>query len=345
MERGPAKAVRDGLAWLLWGGGLILVIYGALNTTEGPWGVVQLTLGGVSFGVVGLILAVHTRSVMGWLFLVTQVLMAVILSPIDTSGSELMIMITWILLVFPSGEIPSSRWKVAVWSLSIATLAWLLFDLTEILHDENYAWLVFMALTMPVLVGSAIRVVNDYRTSVGETRQQLKWLAWVFLIGGTMLLVSMIPVPYVDDAHDLAGVVLMVGSPVAIGLAISRYRLYEIDRIISQTLSYTAILLILGLFFAVGAIWIPQALGVEEPLAVAASTLAVAAGFNPIRRRVRSVVDRRFNRSKYDHELIVEGFSASLRDTVDQEELLSGWLGVVVETMHPRSISVWTRLS
>jgi hypothetical protein len=164
-------------------------------------------------------------------------------------------------------------------------------------------------------------------------------------VGGILLAVSALPIPYIDDAHEVAGLVLTVGSPIAIGFAVAKYRLYEVDRLISQTVSYTIIVLALGLVLAAGSVWIPQTLGIEEPLAVAASTLAVAAGFNPLRRRVQGVVDRRFNRSRYDHERVAQEFSVTLRDNVDLQELLDGWTRVVAQTMRPRTISVWTRVS
>lgn len=324
--------------WLVWLAGLALLTYGFRATEFGVWAVLEIGLGGLAFGIVGLLLAIKASHVIGWLFLGLQAALG--LSLLGVTGPE-MIMVAAILLVFPTGRLPSSRWAVAVVGLALAAASWVASIAQLVSDDIN--WLVFLASVVPVMIASAIRIVLDYRRSTGELRQQLKWLAGILVVGGGVLLVSVVPLPYIDDAHDLAGVILMIGSPIAVFFAITRYRLYEIDRIISQTISYSIIVLGLGLVFAAGSIWIPQRMGMEEPLAVAASTLAVAASFNPLRRRVQNAVDRRFNRSKYDHERVADEFSASLRDGVDLEHVVQGWVGVVNSTLHPSSIGVWTK--
>jgi hypothetical protein len=137
-----------------------------------------------------------------------------------------------------------------------------------------------------------------------------------------------------------AGMLLV---PFSVGFSVARYRLYDIDRIISRTVSYALVAGFLGLVFfglvtAVGAVS-PG----ESPLAVAASTLAVAALFNPVRKRVQGWVDRRFNRSRYDAEKVMEGFAGSLQDRVDPDGVVDGWVAVVEETMQPSSVGVWVR--
>jgi MFS family permease len=335
---------RRSLAVGIWAAGLAFLGYAALTTTEGVWGLVMLGLGGAAFGAVGLILTLRHRGSMGWLFLLYQLLMGLSLASIAAANGPLMIVTAWILLLFPSGGLPSRRWRPAGWALLLATVGWALFDLFKITRgNDNYSWLVFMALVVPVLILGGVRLVNEYRHARSDTRQQLKWLALVFIGGGSMLLLSLLPLPYIEEAHNLAGVVLLAGSPIAIGIAITRYRLYEIDRIVSRTVSYAVVATLLAGVVAV----VAAAVGTRfhNPLVVAGTTLGVAAAFNPLRIRVQRLVDRRFNRSKYDHERIAQVFAASLRDRVDPDQIVAGWTGVVSQTMEPRSMAVWTKVS
>lgn len=325
-------------AWALWACGVVLVTYGATQYDEGLWAFLDQTLGGVAFGLVGLVLSTKTDNLVGWLLLGVQVGFG-----ISLLGHEgpVMVLLAAILLVFPSGHVPSKRWRIAVVALLFAGAS-ALFDAVVGFNDD-YSWFIFMGLVVPVLIASAVRVLNDYRRAEGDTRQQLKWLAWVLLVGGLILLASMVPLPYIDDAHDLAGVILTVGSPIAIGLAVLRYRLYEIDRIISRTVSYSLVVGIIALLVAVLALLIGTMF--SEPWVVAATTLGVAAVFSPLQRRVQAWVDRRFNRSKYDHESVARRFTSSLRERTDFDEVVNGWVTVVTQTMQPTKIGVWTRTS
>ena len=129
--------------------------------------------------------------------------------------------------------------------------------------------------------------------------------------------------------------------PVSIYLAITRYRLYEVDRLISRTLTYALVVGLLAGVVALAAALVGTRF--DSPLVVAATTLGVAALFNPLRRRVQRVVDRRFNRSRYDAERVMDEFAHSLRDEVEEEAVVEGWQGVVKETMHPSSVGVWVK--
>jgi len=131
--------------------------------------------------------------------------------------------------------------------------------------------------------------------------------------------------------------------PVAVGAAILRYRLYDLDRIISRTLTYGLLTLLLGGGYALVVLGLGQLLGRESPLVVAAATLAVAAVFQPARRRVQAVVDRRFNRRRHDATRIIEGFGARLRDQVDLDTLTADLLAVVDQTIQPTQASLWLR--
>ncbi|MGD2060449.1 MAG: hypothetical protein PVF87_06270 [Acidimicrobiia bacterium] len=341
MERTNA-APRRALPVSLWLVGAFCLTYGWLNAVEGAWTQVQLGLGGLAFGAVGLVLAVRSRVAMGWLFLGAQVLMGLSLGFPDLTFG-LLVLLAAILLLFPSGRLPSRRWLVASIALGAATAVWLAVDVLSIFESENLSWAVYFVTSTAVLASSAVRLVGDYRKSVGQTRQQLKWLAWVLSIGGGLLLLSMIQVPPLQSANQLAGVLLLVGGPIAIGLAVTRHRLYDIDRIISRTVSYTLLVALLAGVVAGVATLIGTRF--DSPLIVAATTLGVAAAFNPLRARTQKWVDRRFNRSRYDHEKVAEQFTSSLQDGIDVEGLVTGWLDVVTETMQPREIGVWTRVS
>jgi hypothetical protein len=131
--------------------------------------------------------------------------------------------------------------------------------------------------------------------------------------------------------------------PVAIGAAILRYRLYDLDRIISRTLAYGLLTLLLGGGYALVVLGLGQLLGQDSALVVAAATLAVAAVFQPARRRVQAVVDRWFNRRRHDAARIIEGFGTRLRDQVDLDTLTADLLGVVDQTMQPTRVSLWLR--
>jgi hypothetical protein len=337
-----STTTRRVLAVVLWLIGLVCVGYGWLNAVEDVWAQVQAGLGGFAFGAVGIVLTLRTSVAMGWLFLLAQVLMGLSLAFPDLAFG-LLLLLAAILLLFPSGTLPSRRWLLASFALAAATAVWLLFDVLSVFENEDLVWPVYFVSSTAVLAASAVRLVGDYRKAVGQTRQQLKWLAWVLGIGGVLLLLSMIPVPPLQDANQLAGLLLLVGGPVAIGLAVTRYRLYDIDRIISRTVTYTLVVGILSGAIAAAAALVGTRF--DSPLVVAAITLGVAATFNPLRARAQRWVDRRFNRSKYDRERVVEQFTATLRDGFDADGLVAGWVGVVSETMQPREIGVWTRVS
>ena len=148
------------------------------------------------------------------------------------------------------------------------------------------------------------------------------------------------------DGFDPVVVALAVwgnGTAAAIGIAITRHGLYEIDRLVSRTVTYAVVVgLLTAVFFGMITL-LTLVLPAESDLATAASTLAVAALFNPVRRRMQAVVDHRFNRSRYDAQRVIDRFAGSLRDQVDSDQVMDGWVGVVTETMQPTSVSVWVR--
>jgi hypothetical protein len=263
----------------------------------------------------------------------------------------------------PTGSLPSPRWRW--WALITAATPVVLVlvvpvapgrvdpqllvtsspfsdrALGGVLLVATRVALVVTALAVAVAAGS---LVVRFRRAQGVERQQLRWVA---LAAALMLLA--VPVVLVAVALgipvlvDWVAAVWVVVLPVAVGAAILRYRLYDLDRIISRTLAYGLLTLLLGGGYAVVVLGLGQLLGRESPLVVASATLAVAAVFQPARRRVQAVVDRRFNRRRHDTTRMIEGFGARLRDQVDLNTLTADLLGVVDQTMQPTQTSLWLR--
>jgi len=274
---------------------------------------------------------------------------------------------TFLLLLFPTGHLPSPRWKPVAWmaTIGIALMSGaVLFGpgAFEDLPIENPialddASLVLRLLgeggfflTLAAILASVASLIVRYRRAVGEEKQQLKWVAFgvvVLAIGvaGTVVW-DMVngSAELSDDTGNLVIALSLTVVPITIGLAILRYRLYDIDRIISRTVSYGAVTALLAGTYA-GLVFMLRDLLPSQgsSLAVAASTLAVAALFNPMRRRIQGLVDRRFNRSRYDLARIIEGFAERLRTEVDLDQLGRDLRLVASQSMHPRSIALWMR--
>jgi hypothetical protein len=194
------------------------------------------------------------------------------------------------------------------------------------------------------ILGGTVSLVVRFRHARRIERQQLRWVALAAALMGVMMLAAAVLVT--ADELDLAswaavlGVVLL---PLATGAAILRYRLYDLDRIISRTLAYGLLTVLLGGGYALVVLVLGQLLGRDSPLAVAGATLAVAAVFQPARRRIQAAVDRRFNRRGHDAARIIAAFGARLRDQVDLTTLTAEVLAVVEQTMQPTQSSLWLR--
>jgi hypothetical protein len=199
---------------------------------------------------------------------------------------------------------------------------------------------------------AAASLFGRMRRARGVQRQQLKWFAYatVVLVGGVVLGFTVSEATGVQWLGEIGFVLRMVGLtglPIAIGIAVLRYRLYNIDRIINRTLVYGSLTAtLLALYF--GGIVVLQRIfvlltGEKSTVAVVASTLLIAALFTPLRRRIQSGIDRRFYRRKYDARKTLEAFSLTLRDETDLEALSGDLVGVVRETMQPAHVSLWLR--
>jgi len=302
---------------------------------------------------------------------------AVLFSQIWTPA--FILLFVFALLLFPDGVAPSgiSRW--VMWTLTALGVVWIAGALgiaasTIIEHNVRvdgsgnllavnnprgaWAWwgVVSSAAVVAIpasLVLWAIQQVPKYRRSTGDRRLQLKWLYGgavisLLFIGGAITFFANAPgnSGAKSSVGPVFGVVLVVGLaalPISMGVAILKYRLYEIDRIISRTLSYAVVTgIVIGLYVGVITL-VTRVLGFSSPVAVAASTLAAVALFNPLRHRVQHVVDRRFNRARYDAEATVATFTARLRDAVDLETVRTELLEVVNRAVEPAHCSVWIR--
>jgi hypothetical protein len=271
----------------------------------------------------------------------------------------------FVLLLTPTGSLPSARWRWWAWVAAAApVLSLLAIMLSSQPLDQPYQGpespldlrglggalliiyqLAFGVTNLAVVVAAGSLVVR-FRRARGTERQQLRWVA---LAAALVALAAVVVVAsLVMGAAALvgwaAGVCVAI-LPVAIGAAILRYRLYDLDRIISRTLAYGLLTLLLGGGYAGVVLGLGQLLGQESSLVVAGATLAVAAVFQPARRRIQAVVDRRFNRRRYDAAMTIAAFSARLRDEIDLDTLTAELLGVVEQTMQPTQVSLWLRPS
>jgi hypothetical protein len=203
-----------------------------------------------------------------------------------------------------------------------------------------------------VLFASVTSLLFRFRRAGGDERQQIKWLlyataalpAW-FLVNP--LLSAAFPALSEFTVFGLVDNFLMAGIPIAIGVAILKHRLYDIDVVINRTLVYGALTAILALVYLGGVVGLQAVLrvltGQESTLAVVASTLVIAALFSPLRRRIQSFIDRRFYRRKYDARKTLDVYSTKLRDETDLDALNSEFVGVVRETVQPAYVSMWLR--
>jgi hypothetical protein len=275
-----------------------------------------------------------------------------------------LILLGFVLLLTPTGRLPSPRWRwwaramVAVPAvlLVVVTLApgpvdpsaqvagspFDLHGLGGVLLVVNQLSLVFTTVTVVVCAGS---LVVRFRHARGVERQQLRWVALA-----AALMVPAAVVVLAGVALAATGVVTWAitawaaGLPLAIGAAVLRYRLYDLDRIVSRTLAYGLLTVLLGGGYAAVVLGLGQLLGRDAgSLVVAAATLAVAAAFQPARRRIQRLVDRRFNRRRYDAARTVAAFAARLREQVDLDALSAELLAVIDQTMQPTQVSLWLR--
>jgi hypothetical protein len=278
-----------------------------------------------------------------------------------------------VILLFPDGRLPSPRWRPVLWSYLVVGASWPVSvyavairavatgdvhilpggDLQAVDYPAgSSAWLGSAeAVILPVLavfwLVFVARQVLSWRRADGERRQQLKWLmsgaavcmaaTTSIAVGGTLDTSASPAVQAVFNGATIG----LAALPVSVGVAILKYRLYDIDRIISRTLAYAIVTGLLVGVYAGLVLLTTQVFRVHTPVAVAASTLAAAALFNPVRRRVQRAVDRRFNRARYDADQTVAAFAARLKDAVDLDSVRGDLASVVHQALEPAHVSVW----
>ena len=264
-------------------------------------------------------------------------------------------LIVFLLLLFPTGRLPSIRWRPFAW-VSGALISGGVVWSSVISPDVGFSGPPSPIQLSVLLLGgvAAASLVVGRRGARGVERQQIKWLLYVgpifFVVSGLHIGFYYFWLP--EGSWGLWAIYLLVvigglSGPIAIGVAILRYRLYEIDLIVNRTLVYGSLtVLLVALYF--GGIVVLQRVfvaltGQQSTLAVVASTLLIAALFTPLRRRIQSFIDRRFYRNKYDARKTLEAFSAKLRDQTDLDALKADLVVVVRETMQPTHVSLWLR--
>jgi hypothetical protein len=271
--------------------------------------------------------------------------------------------ITLPLLLLPDGRLRSRRWRVVLvacvagttmnvvgWWLSPVAMTQTIVPVAKPFALHGWAgsaadavhW-VGMGLTFACIPAAALSLVLRFRSSPGVERQQMRWVAF----GATVAVVAplvLVPLEALGLAPtDAFALPMLLSVPVGVAVAVLRYRLWDLDRVVSRTLGYGLVTLLLGLGYAGVVLGLGRLLPESSSLVVAGATLAAVAAFSPLRRRVQALVDRRFNRRRYDAAQTLEGFAARLRDQVDLEALGGELLGVVDQTMQPTQASLWLR--
>jgi hypothetical protein len=274
----------------------------------------------------------------------------------------------FVLLLTPTGSLPSPRWRWWARIAAAAPVVWVLASVVDPapMRPEypaignplavpglprvvlDVATAAAALVVVAALIVGAASLVGRFRRARGPDRQQLRWLALAATLASMALLVALAAL-VLDVGFDLFNVALGVCLallPLATGAAILRYRLYDLDRIISRTVAYALLTVLLGGGYALVVLGLGQLLGRRSPsLLVAAATLVVAAVFQPARRRIQAAVDRRFNRRRYDAANTIAAFSARLRQQTDLDTLTAELLAVVDQTMQPTTASLWLRRS
>ena len=281
---------------------------------------------------------------------------------------------TYLFMLFPDGRLPSRRWRPLAWlsgavivvlslgfGLAPGPVASLPRKIRNPFGLERFPWLsdaanVGFPLLALCILASVVSLVLCYRRSRDEEREQIKWIAFAASVVGLLFLTGLVisliygsKPPSWTRLLDTMTALSYTGVPIAVGFAVLKYRLYDIDIIINRTLVYVSLTLMLALVYfggvtATQAIFLTLTGQEQQPqLAIVVSTLVIAGLFNPLRRRIQSFIDRRFYRKKYDARKTLEGFSARLRDETNLGALSDELVGVVRETMQPVHASLWLR--
>jgi len=283
----------------------------------------------------------------------------------NLAQNSFVVSILFLVLLFPDGMLPSRRWRPLAWAMgtliavSLIVVALSPGPIVEFPSVSNPFGVEAATLPGPVLtagqlgvlacvVATILSLVLRFYRSRGEERLQLKWFTYAAAVGFTTpLLLNLLAPAAFEVLGRLLWTLGFLSLPVSIGIAILKYRLYDIDLVINRTLVYAALTAVLVLVY-VGNVFSLQYLfraltGETSQLVIVASTLAIAALFNPLRRRIQDVVDRRFYRNKYDARETLEAFGVRLREETDLEALGGDLMAVARETVQPVSASLWLK--
>ncbi len=271
----------------------------------------------------------------------------------------------YMILLFPDGKLPSRRWRPLAW-FSGGVMVLLSAGISKPFGLEQYPWVsdafpVVLALLPLCILASAASLVLRYRRAGSEVREQIKWVAFAALFVGVLFVIdigaSVLLVPTSASGRepqwlaflDQVGFISFAGVPIAVGIAVLKDRLYDIDRIINRTLVYGSLTVTLAVIY-LGSVTATEALfrsltGQEKQpqIAIVVSTLVIAALYGRLSRSLQDIIDRRFYRRKYDAAKTLEAFSAKLRQETDLDALSDDLVGVVRETMQPAHVSLWLR--
>jgi hypothetical protein len=270
-----------------------------------------------------------------------------------------------VLLLFPDGRLPSPRWRPVAWGVALGTAGGVaglalkagpLVDFPQISNPYGVdgpvvgiVGVVGSIVAAGSMVASAASLIVRLRRTRGEQRQQIKWLAYAGAVLVVAIGVGALTIPWSVPASILIMSVAMLGVPVFTGIAIVKHRLYDIDIVINRTIVYAILSATLAAVYFGGIVVLQRvftAITGQDKLpqvAIVASTLAIAALFDPLRRRIQSFIDRRFYRRKYDARKTLEAFSTTLRDETDLAALSDDLLEVVRETVQPAHVTLWLR--
>jgi hypothetical protein len=399
---GISARAASRLAWSLWGLSLALTVVAllllALNLSHPPTHIfdswLDSTLNAVFFSTVGAIVASRRpENPVGWLlclyglaqsiyhFSAQYAIYALLAQPNSLPAGVAMAWVSsWLLpiiiglsvffiLLFPSGRLPSRRWRWVTWPTVAFILVGAISDafspgpvdgLGPIRNplgiqgfSNVYTAILYTMVALVLLVAAASSVFVRLRRAIGVERQQIKWFAYAAAatVIGLVLAYGIPEILVVPLWFERIGyailLVLIPAIPISMGIAILRYKLYDIDLLINRTLVYGSLTAVLALVYF-GSVTGTQSIfraitGQQSTLAVVASTLVLAALFNPLRHRIQSFIDRRFYRSKYDARKTLGAFSAKLRDETDLGALSDDLVGVVRESMQPAHVSLWLR--
>ncbi len=293
---------------------------------------------------------------------------AVLLQP---GWAPAIVLLALSLLLFPDGRLPSGRWRVPLGVFGAAAAVWLggayalavdaiashavQVDSTGNLAQESHpsgswAWWsvaqdAFFSVLLLLGLAWLAAQIPGYRRASGVRRAQLKWLfsgAGLMFVGGMITILTSSSSGMLGVV-DFLGTIGILGLPAGLAVAVLRYRLFEIDRLISRTLSYALLTgLVVGVFAGL-VLLTTRVLPFSSPVGVAAATLIAAMLVNPLRAKLQRVVDRRFNRARYDAEVLVAAFAARLRDAVEPETVVGELTGAAVSSLEPAHVSVWVK--